>query len=47
MEAKDKAKCPFHNGNTAGGGTTNSDWWPNRLRLNIFAAACTFFQSPG
>ena len=20
---------------TAGGGTTNQDWWPNRLRLDI------------
>lgn len=31
-------KCPFMNGSTrqtAGGGTRNTDWWPNRLRLNI------------
>ncbi len=26
-------KCPFHN--TAGGGTTNKDWWPNQLKLDI------------
>ncbi|KPJ87147.1 MAG: hydroperoxidase [Gammaproteobacteria bacterium SG8_11] len=26
-------KCPFHH--TAGGGTTNRDWWPNQLRLDI------------
>ena len=26
-------KCPF--GHSAGGGTSNSDWWPNRLNLNI------------
>jgi catalase-peroxidase len=26
-------KCPFHH--TAGGGTTNQEWWPNRLRLDI------------
>jgi len=30
--------CPFLNGNlnqAAGGGTTNRDWWPNNLKLNI------------
>ena len=30
--------CPFHNGQAkqkAGGGTTNKDWWPNQLNLNI------------
>ncbi|MBK9001138.1 MAG: catalase/peroxidase HPI [Myxococcales bacterium] len=27
------AKCPFHQ--TAGGGTSNRDWWPNQLRLNV------------
>ncbi len=26
-------KCPFHH--AAGGGVTNEDWWPNRLRLDI------------
>lgn len=26
-------KCPFHH--TAGGGTSNRDWWPNQLRLDI------------
>ena len=26
-------KCPFHH--TAGGGTSNRDWWPNQLRLEI------------
>ncbi len=36
----DISKCPFHNGSmqnhkTAGGGTTNRDWWPNQLKLNI------------
>ncbi|MFM8914594.1 MAG: catalase-peroxidase, partial [Flammeovirgaceae bacterium] len=32
------AKCPFHGGalqQAAGGGTTNRDWWPNQLKLNI------------
>ena len=36
----DISKCPFHNGEmskgrTAGGGTTNKEWWPNQLKLNI------------
>ena len=26
-------KCPFNH--TAGGGTSNQEWWPNRLRLDI------------
>jgi catalase-peroxidase len=32
------SKCPFMGGapsSTAGQGTTNKDWWPNQLRLNI------------
>ncbi|MBT8302207.1 MAG: catalase/peroxidase HPI [Maribacter sp.] len=32
------SKCPFMGGelkNTAGGGTSNRDWWPNQLNLNI------------
>ena len=32
------AKCPFHGGalkQTAGSGTSNRDWWPNQLKLNI------------
>jgi catalase-peroxidase len=31
-------KCPFHGGplkHSAGGGTSNRDWWPNLLKLNI------------
>ncbi len=28
-----EAKCPFHH--AAGGGTSNQDWWPNRLKLNL------------
>ena len=28
-----EAKCPFHQ--TAGSGTTNRDWWPNQLKLDI------------
>jgi catalase-peroxidase len=33
-----KEKCPFMHGENkqiAGGGTTNRDWWPNALKLNI------------
>ena len=29
-----EAKCPVA-GHAASGGTSNRDWWPNRLRLNI------------
>ncbi|MBK9934535.1 MAG: catalase/peroxidase HPI [Cytophagaceae bacterium] len=31
-------KCPFHSEKinfVAGGGTSNHDWWPNQLKLNI------------
>jgi catalase-peroxidase len=28
-----EAKCPFHQ--TAGGGTSNKDWWPNQLRVDL------------
>lgn len=35
----DISKCPFHNGSmnapASGNGTTNRDWWPNQLKLNI------------
>ncbi|THF61788.1 catalase/peroxidase HPI [Pseudothauera nasutitermitis] len=31
-----EAKCPFHN-TTAGGGTTNKDWWPNQLRVDLLS----------
>lgn len=38
-ESNDISKCPFHNGsmkhNVGGGGTRNSEWWPNQLKLNI------------
>ncbi len=33
-----ESKCPFMNGslkNSAGGGTTNREWWPNQLKLNV------------
>jgi len=28
-----EGKCPFHH--AAGGGTTNQDWWPNQLRVDL------------
>jgi catalase-peroxidase len=36
--SSDEAKCPFMSGTLnqgAGGGTSNRDWWPNQLKLNI------------
>ncbi|MFC4323618.1 catalase/peroxidase HPI [Litchfieldia salsa] len=41
MDTKDNANvsgCPFHGGSTTSsksGGTSNKDWWPNALNLNI------------
>ena len=38
MGTGDANKCPYLGGTlkqAAGGGTTNSDWWPNQLRLNV------------
>ncbi|REC47919.1 catalase/peroxidase HPI [Chryseobacterium pennipullorum] len=39
-DLNDISKCPFHNGtmkknNVAGGGTQNSDWWPDHLRVDL------------
>jgi catalase-peroxidase len=28
-----EAKCPFHHG--SGVGTSNKDWWPNQLRVDL------------
>jgi len=28
-----ESRCPFHH--AAGGGTTNTDWWPNQLRVDL------------
>jgi catalase-peroxidase len=36
--SNDISKCPFHNGHkaqTAGTGTSNKDWWPKALNLDI------------
>ncbi|SAL57579.1 catalase/hydroperoxidase HPI(I) [Caballeronia terrestris] len=35
----DEAKCPFNH--AAGGGTTNRDWWPEQLRLDLLAQHST------
>jgi len=32
----EESKCPFgHTSATAGGGTSNEDWWPNRLKVEL------------
>ncbi len=46
----DPGKCPFLNGsleNTAGGGMTNRDWWPNQLKLNILRQHSTLADPMG
>jgi len=38
VNANGGGKCPFSGGapqHSAGGGTSNQDWWPNMLKLNI------------
>jgi catalase-peroxidase len=35
MNAAVESKCPFNH--VAGGGTSNRDWWPNQLRLDLLA----------
>ena len=32
-----EAKCPFNHGATVPTGTTNRDWWPNQLKLELLA----------
>ena len=44
------AKCPFGFGATkqsAGGGRTNRDWWPNELKLNILRQHAAFSNPMG
>lgn len=31
----EESKCPFHQAASAGGGATNQDWWPNRLKTEL------------
>jgi catalase-peroxidase len=33
--AASEAKCPFNHTAATGGGTTNNDWWPNRLKIEL------------
>jgi catalase-peroxidase len=40
MSEQDATMCPFTGAapkHTAGGGTTNRDWWPNQLRLDLLS----------
>jgi catalase-peroxidase len=34
-----ESQCPFHHASAAatGGGTTNQDWWPNRLKIELLS----------
>ena len=40
-----ESKCPFNH--TAGGGTSNRDWWPNRLNLDILRQHSSKFSPMG
>ena len=43
-------KCPFSSGiikETAGSGTSNNDWWPNQLKLNILRQHANFSNPMG
>jgi catalase-peroxidase len=36
MSAESKeSQCPFHHGASLNGGTTNRDWWPNQLKVEL------------
>jgi catalase-peroxidase len=40
MSEKNGTKCPFNGAipkHSAGGGSTNRDWWPNELRLDLLS----------
>lgn len=46
----DESKCPFTGGelkHSAGGGTSNRDWWPNLLKLNILRQHSTLSNPMG
>jgi catalase-peroxidase len=45
-----QGKCPFISGvlnQSAGGGTSNRDWWPNQLKLNILRQHSTLSNPMG
>ncbi|GHE42440.1 catalase/peroxidase HPI [Sphingobacterium griseoflavum] len=50
-QANDISKCPFHNGSmkspVAGSGTSNREWWPNQLKLNILRQHSTLTDPMG
>ncbi len=36
MSDESQSQCPFaHSSTVAGGGTSNADWWPNRLKIEL------------
>jgi len=35
MKMNEESKCPVNHKSAAGKGTSNMDWWPNQLNLNI------------
>ena len=37
MSSTTESKCPFNHA-AGGGGTSNSDWWPNQLRIELLHA---------
>jgi len=41
MSNSNESKCPYHSGQTNQKQTTNKDWWPNRLDLNILRQHAT------
>jgi catalase-peroxidase len=30
-----ESKCPFQHGASPAGGTSNRDWWPNQLKVEL------------
>ena len=40
-----ESKCPFNH--SAGGGTTNQDWWPNRLKVGLLRQHASDFDPMG
>ena len=37
-----ESKCPFNQGAaTTGAGTSNDDWWPNRLKIELLSQHST------
>jgi len=50
MSNNGNGKCPFSGGvdkHTAGGGTSNRDWWPNQLNLDILRQHSTLSNPMG